>query len=134
MTQIDLTRDRSAAAYLSAHLSRIDAWRQRLAWINRLGLVLALGVVDAKGGTIEDSYSRAAVSGSSHLGGLVGSLVGGSVERAYSTGLVSGAGTAIGGLLGENDSGSVGSSFWDTQTSRQPTSAGAPTATPTWVG
>jgi len=44
------------------------------------------------------------------------------VSNSYSTGSVTG-NTHVGGLVGRNF-GTVGNSFWDTQTSGQPTSSG----------
>jgi hypothetical protein len=47
----------------------------------------------------------------------------GTLTACYATGSVSGV-DQVGGLVGENPYGSVVSSFWDTQTSGQTTSAG----------
>jgi len=60
-----------------------------------------------------------------HIGGLVGWNAYGSISATYSTGIVKGGGY-VGGLVGRNleDKGSITSSFWDIQTSGQPTSAG----------
>jgi subtilase family protein len=58
------------------------------------------------------------VIGTSEVGGLVGNN-GGTINQSYATGIVIGANSA-GGLVGNNTaSGSVASSFWDTQTSGQ---------------
>jgi hypothetical protein len=95
-------------------------------------------------GSISNCYSSSSVSGGStyYVGGLVGKndtesapipmdgigtlngLVCSSISNCYSTGMVSGS-SYVGGLVGANVYGSiVGSSFWDTQTSGQTTSAG----------
>jgi len=75
------------------------------------------------GGPILDCYSIGAVSGTSGVGGLVGS--GGNMVRCYSTGLVSGE-SDVGGLLGHIFFFRVfvTDCFWDTETSGQATSAG----------
>jgi hypothetical protein len=73
-------------------------------------------------GTVSDSYSTGSVTGNYTVGGLVGSNYQATVSNSYSTGSVSGNNT-IGGLVGDN-SGSISSSFWDTETSGQPTSDG----------
>jgi hypothetical protein len=69
---------------------------------------------------INDCYSTSSVSGDSEVGGLVGYNNGG-VGRCYAAGFVSG-GSNTGGLIGLSNSG-VHSSFWDIETSGQPTSA-----------
>lgn len=81
--------------------------------------------------TIANSYSTSAVSGSDEgVGGLIGyvSQDGVTVAYSYSTGRVKGtfAGTeAVGGLIGHVWNGvQVVSSYWDTQSSGQGTSAG----------
>ncbi|MCX6251533.1 MAG: right-handed parallel beta-helix repeat-containing protein, partial [Bacteroidetes bacterium] len=78
------------------------------------------------GGTISNSYARGAVSGD-QPGGLVGQngspIIGGTIINSYATGLVSGA--YSGGLAGQYESnGTVTNSYWDTETTGQPTSAG----------
>ena len=82
--------------------------------------------------TVLRSYSTANVLGSDYVGGLVGSNNGSSstnnatITNCYSIGSVLGTGTDyyIGGLLGQNSNGYVYTSFWDTQTSGQSSSAG----------
>lgn len=76
--------------------------------------------------SISDSYAIGTVVGQEDVGGLVG-LNGkndydGSIQNCYSIGLTSGV-TNAGGLVGRNGGGSIGSSFWDTETSGQLTSA-----------
>ncbi len=86
------------------------------------------GLVGVTSGAIENSYARGAVSGTDIVGGLVGELlagyyVWGSVDKSYSTGLVSGSGAQIGGLVGTTWGSSYGGrSYWDIQTSGQSTS------------
>jgi hypothetical protein len=70
--------------------------------------------------SITTSYSTGSVNGVSLVGGLVGENEG-SITSCYSTGTVSG-NRPVGGLVGGN-SGSITTSFWDIQTSGQPTSA-----------
>jgi len=79
---------------------------------------------------ISESYATGAVSGSDHVGGLVGynqrtffSTPSGTVAKCYAVGAVFGE-NSFGGLIGFNDNGPVYSSFWDTQTSGQEDSDG----------
>ncbi|MGA2091903.1 MAG: M6 family metalloprotease domain-containing protein [Sedimentisphaerales bacterium] len=87
-------------------------------------------------GSISNCYSTGGVGGFGffdeygqwHPSGCIGGLVGinsSSISNCYSTGTVSGDDESedVGGLVGYNY-GSVVSSFWDTQTSGQTTSAG----------
>ena len=102
------------------------------------GLVGAMTYSDSE---VIDSFNRASVSGQDEVGGLVGFLARGAIEHSYSTGLVSGTGDYVGGLVGRNthldtastaDSagtsvradGGVSDSYWDTETSSQEASAG----------
>jgi hypothetical protein len=79
-------------------------------------------VGDNNNSTISDCYSRGNVNSSSdNVGGLAGRNMT-AIYRSYSTGTVTG-GNYLGGLLGTS-SGTCAYSFWDTQTSAMPTSAG----------
>lgn len=80
------------------------------------------GLVGWNRDTISNSYSYASAAGESFVGGLVGQNRG-SVSSCYSTGIVTGF-EDVGGLAGRNYEGTVSSSFWDTETSGQLTSAG----------
>ncbi|HTP79452.1 MAG TPA: GLUG motif-containing protein [Bacteroidota bacterium] len=75
---------------------------------------------------INNSYSRGNVVSNAGIvvGGFAGYIEGsnGTIDTCYSTGNISGGGS-IGGLVGANG-GFVNSSFWDTQTSGQSSSAG----------
>jgi len=84
------------------------------------------GLVGHSDGTIMNCYSTCSVSGGYIIGGLVGLNDEGYTTRCYSTGSVSGTGWNIGGLVGYKnpDEGFVEDSFWDTETSHQPTSSG----------
>jgi hypothetical protein len=73
-------------------------------------------------GIISNSYSSSMVAGESLVGGLVGSNRA-SVINCYSTGTVTGL-EDVGGLTGRNYRGTVNNSFWDIETSGQPTSDG----------
>ena len=73
------------------------------------------------GSVISDSYSTGVVSSPDRTGGLVGGNSTGSVTNCYSIGAVSGT-TNVGGLLGASI-GTVTASYWNTETSGQPTSA-----------
>ena len=73
---------------------------------------------------IKDCYATATVTGGTYAGGLVGQLERGAVYKCYSAGSVSGS-LNVGGLVGYTRAlGIVVNSFWDTQASGQPTSAG----------
>jgi filamentous hemagglutinin family protein len=73
--------------------------------------------------TVSNTYSTGAVTGTDKVGGLVGETSSAStVANSYSAGLVTGT-TNVGGLIGQN-AGSVTSSYWNTMTSGQATSAG----------
>ena len=75
---------------------------------------------------IRNSYSRGNIvsNGGVSVGGFAGENQGtnGTIDTCYSTGNVSG-GSSMGGLVGTNG-GFVDSSFWDTETSGQSSSAG----------
>ena len=59
------------------------------------------GVVGMNDGSVADSLNAAAVNGSaSHIGGVVGNLVGGEIARCGNTGDVTGASDYIGGVAG----------------------------------
>ena len=62
------------------------------------------GLVGQSDGTIRASYATGAVTGPQRVGGLVGRLVG-AIIAAYASGNVSGSGNAVGGLVGQSDSG-----------------------------
>ena len=63
------------------------------------------------------------MTGEDNVGGLIGrNDIAGTASNSYSTGSVTGI-TNDGGLVG-NNAGTVSNSFWDTQTSGQPTSDG----------
>ena len=79
---------------------------------------------------IVSSYSASAVNGISDVGGLVGKLSGDScIESSYGAGRVSGT-VDVGGLVGDThiielrEEENISSSFWDTESSGQTTSAG----------
>ena len=92
------------------------------------------GLVGANAfGDMMNCYARATVTGDNYIGGLVGRNLEGSISSCYSTGSVIGI-EKVGGLVGENtlipnqqgqnDTGIIGSSFWDMETSGQTTSDG----------
>jgi hypothetical protein len=70
-------------------------------------------------GTITSCYAQGAVSGNHGVGGLAGmnggGTLGGTITSCYSTGTVSGS-SSFGGFVGQN-SDTITSCFWDTQTS-----------------
>ena len=81
------------------------------------------GLVSVNSGSISQCYSTGSISGGTCKvgGGLVG-LNRGSISQCYSTGAVSG-NYYVSGLVGSN-LGSIMSSFWDMETSKQNTSDG----------
>jgi hypothetical protein len=72
--------------------------------------------------TVSNSYSTDSATGNYYIGGLAGVNFG-TVSNSYSNGNVTGD-EYVGGLVGMNLVGTVSSSFWDTKTSGQTTSAG----------
>ncbi len=72
--------------------------------------------------TISNSYNQGAVNGGSTAGGLCGKTENATVFHSYSNGLVSGSGN-VGGLIGSTSGSTVTHSFWDTDSSRQASSA-----------
>ena len=80
------------------------------------------GLTGINYGTLRAAYSTGAANGDVSVGGLVGTN-GGTIRASYSSGFVSSAGGG-GGLVGRNKGGETASSYWDTNTSRQTTSAG----------
>lgn len=79
------------------------------------------GLVGLNDGGIANSYSTRSVSGTDFVGGLVGQ--GGGVTNSYSAGSVNGS-TNVGGLVGYYASGTIASSYWDTNTSGKSNCAG----------
>jgi len=78
---------------------------------------------NASTGVLEDCFSRgASVTGTDTVGGLLGEN-GGKAEFCYAATRVAGS-AFVGGLVGKDISGLVLASFWDTEVSLQPASAG----------
>ena len=74
-------------------------------------------------GSTSDCYARGSVTGTSYVGGFVGeSETGSNTTNCYSVGKVTGS-SDVGGFCGLSN-GTILNSFWDTQTSGQPTSDG----------
>jgi hypothetical protein len=73
--------------------------------------------------SITDCYAEGSTEGQEEVGGLVGfNSAGGRIASSYSTARVTGQANT-GGLVGFKTGGTFSCSFWDTQTSGQPTSA-----------
>ncbi|MBE0596762.1 MAG: DUF1566 domain-containing protein [Desulfuromonadales bacterium] len=71
--------------------------------------------------TIENSYATAAVAGGTaygRIGGLVGRVWASTVNDSYATGLVQGL-APVGGLVGENSTGAITSSYYASDTTGQ---------------
>lgn len=83
------------------------------------------GLVGSNASSISNSYSRGTVQGVHEIGGLIGNNDSNTnaVNNTYSTGLVTGAGANVGGLVGLLNTGTITNSFWDRQTSGQANSA-----------
>lgn len=84
------------------------------------------GLVAMNTGAVSDCYSSGGVLGSSYVGGLVGSNrgLGTAISNSYAAGSVTGD-EYVGGLVGSSQYALTGTnSFWDVETSGQPTSAG----------
>jgi hypothetical protein len=103
------------------------------------------GLVGANGGTIADSYSTGAVSGSGgYFGGLLGvngngENVGQTIGSSYSTGKVKPAPGALrGGFVGDDTApGDIGDGYWDLDTSglrKRSQGAGSPRNDPGITG
>lgn len=80
------------------------------------------GLMAANIGIVSNCYATGNVTGNSGAGGLIAANSG-TVSNSYSISSVTG-NEYLGGLVGYGDQGTVTSSFWDTQTSGQTTSAG----------
>ena len=74
-------------------------------------------------GLISACYATGPVTGLSEVGGLVGFNYYGTILASYATGRVTGL-SDVGGLVGLSNSIAITRSFWDTQTSGQPSSNG----------
>jgi len=72
-------------------------------------------------GTISDSYATGSVTGHYNVGGLAGSVSSATITNCYATGAVSG--DYAGGLVASASSCTVTTSYWDTQTTGQSSSA-----------
>jgi len=82
------------------------------------------GLVGENWGPVNNSYSASTVTGDRSVGGLLGWNYNGIINNSYSSGSVTG-NEQVGGLVGSSTSeDNVTSSFWDIETSGQPTSAG----------
>ena len=81
------------------------------------------GLAGGNNGTVTDSYATGNVTGASNVGGLVGHNRG-TVTGSYATGSVTTGSGGVGGLVGENNSGTVTDSYWNTQLSGNATSSG----------
>jgi hypothetical protein len=80
------------------------------------------GLIGANTGTVNDCYTTGDVSSDSGGGGLAAANSG-TVNNSYATGSVT-ADDYPGGLIAYSDGGTASSSFWDTETSGQPSSDG----------
>jgi hypothetical protein len=85
-------------------------------------IVSSLVGINGRDATVSDSYSTGGVTGDYYVAGLVGVNFG-TVNNSYSSANVTGH-EYVGGLLAVNWGGNASSSFWDTETSGQVTSAG----------
>lgn len=72
-------------------------------------------------GTVTDTYARGSVDGSDQSGGLIGYCEG-TIQKSYATGVVSNNSSNVGGLVGGENDCAAEDSFWDIESSMQPTS------------
>jgi len=72
---------------------------------------------------VNNCYSTGSVNGTGNIGGFAGYSNNASMNYCFSTGTVTGS-TTTGGFIGGAVSGTISNSFWDIETSEQPTSAG----------
>lgn len=89
------------------------------------------GMAGTNAGTIRNCYAAGNVSGVAAVGGLVGYNYSssGKIQNCYAAGYVSG-NAEVGGLTGRQDSGATtANSYWNTETSGRPGSAGGAGAT-----
>lgn len=91
------------------------------------------GLVGWNSGTLTDCYARGPVSGTASVGGLVGFNEQGVLTDCYSTGHINGSAGNVGGFVGGDNSGSIVSCFWDTQTSDMTDGVGNINPDPTGV-
>lgn len=88
------------------------------------GFILTGGLVGINDGMVKQAFARGDVSGKADVtGGLVGTNYYGEIINSYSTGHVSGS-THVGGLIGYSEGSTITGSYWDTDTSGQLTSDG----------
>jgi len=75
---------------------------------------------------ISNAYASGSVQGDNYIGGLVGLSYRAEISNTYASGSVQGVGEGdyIGGLVGQNDSGNITYSYWNTETSHQSGSEG----------
>jgi hypothetical protein len=81
------------------------------------------GLVGINEGTVNDSYCTGSVTGDRAIGGLLGFNREGTVSMCYAAGNITSGGACHAGLVCWNG-GTVRSSFWDTESTGQPTSNG----------
>ena len=82
------------------------------------------GLAGTAEGEVTHSYATGRVTGDGQVGGLVGqTLESATITYSYATGSVTGR-HDVGGLVGYGHPGNVTDSYWDTQTSDQPSSPG----------
>ena len=95
-----------------------------------VGNVIAATCSNGSGSfTINDSYSKGSILGTSTIGGFAGfTNASVTLNRVFATGLVGGSST-VGGLIGSGTGTTVSNSFWDATTSSQATSSGGTSKT-----
>ena len=87
------------------------------------GNELVGGLLGTNYGVVTTCYAKGPVTGVTYVGGLMGRNWYGMVESCYAAGAVTGE-EYVGGLVGDNEVIEVVSSYWDMETSGQPTSDG----------
>lgn len=82
-----------------------------------------LAGTSAPGSVIDNSYATGTVTANSTAGGLIGNTNEATVNFSYSTGSVVSSGSNVGGFLGFNLNSTISNSFWNIDSSGQPSSA-----------
>ena len=114
-----VTSDRSAGGLVGYHQSKLIAASYATGPVSGSSAGGLVGTVATprSEATIMASYATGSVDGGT-AGGLVGHLYDeGTITASYATGRV--AGSRTGGLVGDDERGTVTSSYWDTRTSGQ---------------
>ena len=122
VTEVDAFSSSSIGGLVGSHENGVI--RESRASGNVMGYQYIGGLVGWNEGSIANTYAEGTVSGFARIGGLVGLYKAGRITNSYAIGRTSGD-SEIGGLVwSDNNSGLITASYWDTDTTEQPTSEG----------